>query len=115
MRTFVRALLSSRLMHARKLQVHCPKCGSSEIVYSCEPKCCFNHVCSECTTSFQTVSVASGEKLSGVKPPDPLPDCTEPAVACARCDSVAVYQLEDDRLICLDCGTILALQLTEVS
>ena len=92
----------------------CPNCASTEIVYSCEPKCCFNHVCSDCTTSFQPATQATGERLPGALPPEPLPDCTEPAVACQKCESVAVFALDDGRLVCTDCGAVLWLEYTEV-
>jgi len=106
---------SNILIQTQKLAMACPKCGSGAIVFSCEPKCCFNHVCEECTTSFQPVTEATGEKLRGLKPPDPQPDCTEPATACAKCESIAVYALADGRLVCTDCGAVLKLEYTEVA
>jgi transcription elongation factor Elf1 len=102
-------------MRALPIKMTCPLCGSPEIVFSCEPKCCYNHVCSECTASFQPATEFLGELMRGVQPPDPLPDCTEPAAGCARCESSAVYALEDGRLVCTECGALLRLEYTEVS
>jgi hypothetical protein len=51
---------------------------------------------------------------SAVEPPDPLPDAIDPTVACEKCESTAVYVLEDGRLVCKDCGALLTLELTEV-
>lgn len=101
-------------MTTRKLALACPVCGSADIVYSCEPKCCFNHVCTDCRSTFEPLTHPAGGKLSGVVPPDPLPDSTEPTVACAKCESTRVYQLEDGRLACAACGQLLDLELTEI-
>lgn len=99
---------------SRKLEIICPHCGSMDVFYSCEPKCCFNHVCGECRGTFEPVTVATGAKRK-IQPPDPLPDATEPAVACAKCESVAVYQDDDGTLVCADCQAVLALELTELA
>jgi hypothetical protein len=100
-------------MQGQKLSMQCPSCGSAEIVYSCEPKCCFNHVCADCTTAFYPFTTRTGQRLPGVSPPDPLPDCTEPTVACARCESTAVFALADGRLVCTACGEVLTMALSE--
>ena len=102
-------------MASSGVRMVCPHCGSGEIVFSCEPKCCFNHVCCQCTTSFQPVTHATGERLRGVKAPDPLPDCTEPAVACEKCESTDVFQLADGRLVCMACSAVLRMEYTEVA
>ena len=47
--------------------------------------------------------------MSGIEAPDPLPESTHPTVGCVRCDSTAVYVLEDNRLVCAGCGTLLEL------
>jgi len=101
-------------MKARKLALTCPVCGSGDITYSCEPKCCFNHVCGDCRSTFEPVTRVAGGRVSGVEAPDPLPECTDPAVACAKCESTRVYVLEDGRLVCAACGLLLELELTEI-
>jgi len=101
-------------MQTRAISIACPVCGSAEIVYSCEPKCCFNHVCAECRASFQTGTRLAGGRANGAVPPNPLPDCTEPTAACAKCESTRVYALEDGKLVCADCGLLLELELSEI-
>ena len=101
-------------MKTRRLSFACPVCGSKEVFYSCEPKCCFNHVCSDCRATFEPVTRAVGGKEAGIEPPDPLPECTDPTVACAKCESTAVYAMEDGRLVCASCGSLLELEMTEV-
>jgi primosomal protein N' len=47
-------------------------------------------------------------------PPEPLPEAADPIVACARCDSTAVYMTDSGTLVCTRCGTLLNLEITEV-
>ena len=102
-------------MKTLPLTLQCPTCHSRDIFYSCTPNCCFNHVCSDCQTTFEPVTERLGELLSGIEPPDPLPDASDPTVECANCDSTAVYALADGRLVCSRCGMLLRLEITEVS
>jgi DNA-directed RNA polymerase subunit RPC12/RpoP len=103
-------------MQTRKLEIACPTCGSRDVFYSCEPKCCFNHVCENCRTTFEPVTRPTGARRGGILAPDPLPSCTEPAVACAKCESTAVYGLpESEGLVCAQCGAELTLELTEIA
>jgi DNA-directed RNA polymerase subunit RPC12/RpoP len=99
----------------RKLEIACPTCGSLETFYSCTPNCCFNHVCGDCGTTFEPVTHASGKVVTGVAAPDPLPDATNPTAACAKCDSTAVYMVDDSQLVCGKCGSMLVLELTEIA
>jgi DNA-directed RNA polymerase subunit RPC12/RpoP len=92
----------------------CPTCGSGEVFYSCTPNCCFNHVCSECGTTFEPETAAAGGAIQGIVPPDPLSEAADPTAACARCDSTAVYLCEDGRIVCSKCGSLLKLEYTEV-
>lgn len=102
-------------MKTRKLKIACPVCNSNEVFYSCTPNCCFNHVCADCGTTFEPVTRAKGGQLTGVQPPDPLPEAADPTAACARCDSTAVYLTETAALVCAKCGSLLELELTEIA
>jgi len=99
----------------KKLDIACPQCGSAEVFYSCTPNCCFNHVCSNCGTTFEPVTTAAGGMLAGLVPPDPLPDATDPTAECARCFSIAVWMTEEGTPVCGKCGALLTVELTEVS
>ena len=101
-------------MKTRKLEIHCPECSSPDVFYSCTPNCCLNHVCSNCGTTFEPVTTATGAKLSGIVAPDPLPEAADPTTSCAKCDSTAVYMTEDGPLVCAKCGAALTLELSEV-
>ncbi len=98
----------------RKLTIPCPHCGSLDVFYSCEPKCCFNHVCGDCKGTLEPLTQATGARRK-IEPPPELPDPSEPAVACAKCESVAVYVDEDGALVCADCGAVLTMELTELA
>ncbi len=82
--------------------------------YTCTPNCCLNHVCGECGATFEPVTKAAGGRITGIEPPDPLPDATDPTAACAKCDSTAVYLTADGKLVCGACGSVLVLEFTEV-
>jgi len=57
----------------------------------------------------------AGGFVSGVIPPDQLPDATDPTAECAKCNSTAVYLMEDGGLVCGGCGAKLALELTAIA
>jgi len=99
----------------RKLEVACPVCGSTEVFYTCTPNCCFNHVCSGCGSTFEPVTTKAGGMRTGVLSPDPLPEASDPTVACAKCDATTVYMMEDKFLVCASCGSVLALEITEIA
>ena len=101
-------------MNTRKLEISCPLCGSGEVFYTCTPTCCFNHVCGNCGATFEPQTAAAGGTLSGIVPPDPLPDASDPTAACALCDSTAVYLTEQGAPVCGHCGALLKLELTEI-
>ena len=101
-------------MTLHPLIVQCPSCGSTDITYTCEPACCFNHICAECYTSFQLVTEALGGTLDSVQVPAVERDCLAPIVACARCRSLDVYRVDEadvsaDRVVCVACHALLKL------
>jgi len=98
-----------------KLSLACPVCQSPDVFYSCTPNCCFNHVCGDCGATFEPVTRLAGGTLSGIQPPDPLPEASDPTVACIKCDSTAVYVLPDARLVCGQCGSLLTLEISEIA
>jgi hypothetical protein len=102
-------------VNTRKLAFACPVCGSAEVFYSCTPNCCFNHVCGACRATFEPATTATGGRVADVVPPDPPPDASDPTAACAKCDSTAVYMVEDGALVCGDCGARLSLELTAIA
>ena len=102
-------------MKTSKLKIACPVCGSGEVFYSCTPNCCFNHVCADCGTTFEPATKVKGGVLTGVVPPDPLPEAADPTAACARCDSTSVYVTETESLVCAKCGSLLELEITEIA
>jgi DNA-directed RNA polymerase subunit RPC12/RpoP len=103
------------VIQTRKLTIACPQCGSADVFYSCTPNCCYNHVCADCGTTFEPATTPQGGALTGVIPPDPLPDATDPTTECARCASNAVYMTRDGTVVCAGCGAILALEITEIA
>jgi hypothetical protein len=99
--------------------VRCPTCGSAEVVYSCEPKCCFNHVCAECRSSFQLVSRKTGrfDRETALATEEPLSG--DPTAACAACESLRLAVMESTQdgttLLCGDCRAVLELAYEEVA
>ncbi len=102
-------------MITRPLRLACPTCGGLDIVYSCEPRCCFNHVCAACRTTFQTATTYLGEKLRDLEPPQPAPESTEPSAPCCECREVAVCTLADGRRACSECGALLAVHYEDIA
>jgi hypothetical protein len=101
-------------MRAQALVVQCPSCDSTEITYTCEPKCCFNHICGACYTTFELFTEPLGRVLPGVEKPLQERDSLAPTVACAQCDSLEVYRVppqsgSPDALVCAECHAVLGL------
>ncbi len=100
------------------IAIKCPNCGSDGIVYSCEPDCCFNHVCAKCLTTFELATTA-GDK-SPMKSEYLLPDkeVTDPTTDCDACGSIEVYLLDADasneNLVFADCSNLLTLDFVDV-
>jgi hypothetical protein len=115
----VRCTEEVRCMTPQPLVVQCPSCGSNEITYTCEPKCCFNHICAACYTTFELFTEALGRRLTGMEKPPQEPDSLAPTVACAQCDSLEVYMVapeggSPEALVCIECQALLKLGFTAV-
>ncbi len=96
--------------------VRCPTCASVQIVYTCEPKCCFNHLCADCRTTFQLVT----QKLGGppLSPRNDIapPESSDPTVACAACEGLRLYATADPvEVVCADCGVLLTLSYEDIA
>ena len=97
--------------------VVCPSCGGAEIVYSCEPKCCFNHVCADCRSTFEINTAKTGrfDRTTPIEVTEP--DSSDPTTACASCESlrVAVLSTSSDEtlLLCADCRAVSRLLIEE--
>jgi DNA-directed RNA polymerase subunit RPC12/RpoP len=72
-------------------------------------------VCGDCGATFEPATVAKGGAVTGILPPDPLPDATDPTAECVKCTSTAVFMMEDRTLVCGNCGAILALEITSIA
>ena len=98
------------MARALKDIIRCPNCRSSEIVYSCEPKCCFYHVCADCRSTFEINTVKTGRSVAAATTIVEEPQSAEPTTCCASCESlrVAVLKSEDNLtlLFCGRCGAI---------
>lgn len=95
------------------LRIPCPRCGGLEVAYSCEPRCCFNHVCAGCRCTFQTATEPLGGKLRDLEPPAPQ-DSSDPTAPCCECKSIAVHALVDGRAVCVRCGALLVVQYEDI-
>jgi hypothetical protein len=106
-------------MNLRSFVVQCPSCGSADITYTCEPKCCFNHICAACYTTFQLIAKPLGPTLKDLPKPVGERDCLAPTVACGHCESLEVYMVEETDtspppLVCVACHVLLQLGFEEV-
>jgi len=100
------------------ISVACPQCGSSDVLYSCKPECCYNHVCNNCYTTFELDTTRVGEVSEGFDIPF-NPDPSAPTAPCARCHEPQVFAIEGGgsppQLVCASCKALLTLQYTDVS
>jgi hypothetical protein len=101
-------------MKVASLRIKCPKCGSGKVAYSCEPDCCFNHVCEDCLASFQLATRDLGSAITGLAAPPDHKDSCAPTVKCARCQSLDVRSVDghdasDPTAACVVCGAVLEL------
>ena len=97
--------------------IRCPKCGGREIVYSCEPKCCFNHVCADCRSTFEINTHKTGEFDRTSQLSFAEPDSGDPTTGCAACESLKLAVLRSDEketlLVCGKCRAVLKLAIEE--
>jgi transcription elongation factor Elf1 len=106
-------------MKARSLTLNCPRCGSPDLVYSCEPECCFNHVCGECLSSFQLQTRDLGGRIPNVITRQRSErDTLAPTVPCASCSRLNVAMIDNEgatTTVCVDCGAILEIEFGDES
>ena len=97
--------------------IRCPKCGGAEIVYSCEPKCCFNHVCADCRSTFEINTQKTGQFDRTSQLEFAEPDSGDPTTGCANCESLNLAVLRSDTrqtlLVCGKCRAVLKLAIEE--
>ena len=97
--------------------IRCPNCGGNEVIYSCEPKCCFNHVCSDCRSTFEINTKKTGrfDHAANVEALEPLSG--DPTSGCANCDSLKLGVLssgaEETLLLCGNCRAVLQMEIEE--
>ncbi|HEV3275715.1 MAG TPA: hypothetical protein VG860_02770 [Terriglobia bacterium] len=101
------------------LSFACPKCGSADVVYSCSPSCCFNHVCSRCYATFEPETTRVGEFTRELGP-IPQVDSTGPTAPCARCGEYELFEITGDsvpanQVLCIACRALLTLELAVVT
>jgi hypothetical protein len=104
-------------MQLSPLDVACPECSSPDVIYSCKPECCFNHVCNQCYTTFELETERVGELQENfAEPPDPDP--VGPTAPCARCGEYKIFALSDGphsgQYLCVSCKALLRLSITNV-
>jgi hypothetical protein len=94
------------------LKIACPGCGSNNLVYSCDPACCFNHVCGDCLNNFELLTRDLGETIAFADTEPEEKDTCAPTVACARCKSLSVYATAESsmKLFCASCHALLELE-----
>ena len=89
--------------------IKCPHCGGSEIVYSCEPKCCFNHVCADCRSTFEINTAKTGESDPAAAATAAEPESGDPTTACASCESLRIAVVkrgEETLVVCGKCAAV---------
>ena len=105
-------------MKLMPISVTCPQCGSTDVSYSCDPSCCYNHVCDKCYTTFELETKRVGEVAEVFDvPPDPGP--TSPTAPCARCHEPKVFAIDgvgtQPQFVCAACKALLTLAYVDVA
>lgn len=97
--------------------VRCPQCGGSDVIYSCEPKCCFNHVCADCRSTFELNTQKTGRFDHETAIAADEPQSGEPTTGCASCESLKIGVLSSSNgetlLLCANCRAISKLVVEE--
>ena len=100
--------------------VACPRCGSTrDVVYSCNPQCCFNHVCGRCYTRFELVTTKIAEFTGDLEAIPPDPDPSSPTAPCGRCGECRIFALEEgptaaQQCLCVSCKALLAIDYSQI-
>ena len=104
-------------MQSLKEIVRCPQCGGNDVIYSCEPKCCFNHVCADCRSTFELNTQKTGRFDHETAISEDEPQSGEPTTACASCESLKVAVLSSSNgetlLLCAKCRAVSKLVVEE--
>ena len=96
--------------------IACPKCGGRDIVYSCEPKCCFNHVCADCRSTFEINTQKTGAFDQSSTLEFAEPESGDPTTACASCECLNIAVTgsgEDIRVVCGRCRAVSRVMIEE--
>ena len=105
-------------MKVAPISAKCPHCGSGDVIYSCKPECCFNHVCNNCYTTFELATTRVGEVSEDLEI-TVEPDSSAPTAPCARCGEPRVFAIEEPaaatRFVCAACRALLTLTYTEIA
>lgn len=105
------------MLQALKDIVSCPQCHGREIIYSCEPKCCFNHVCADCRSTFELNTEKTGRFDPAAAAQAQEPESGDPTTGCAACESIRIGVLsstpEETLLVCGKCHAVLRLKVEE--
>ena len=100
------------------IAVSCPQCGSGNVLYSCKPECCYNHVCNRCYTTFELDTTKVGELAEDFEIP-PETDPSAPTAPCARCHEPRVFAIArtgaPHQFVCAACKALLTLNYTEIA
>jgi hypothetical protein len=89
--------------------IRCPHCSGSEVVYSCEPKCCFNHVCADCRSTFEINTKKTGEFDQATAASAAEPESGDPTTACASCECLriaVVHRGDETMVVCGKCAAV---------